>query len=239
MVMNTNITMSEREDLSMEMFATLLCMFSMFAGIFFLITIIIRKIRKKPKKKLYSRGFLISVVVFIISIVLFAIFETPETRIEAEQRRLEQQEQEKAEVEKQVEGSDDKKQEETNDSHEEKKQTKSDVSSYDKFVKDVKKVIQGSVGENETITDVVYKDRDLCVYVDFSEADPTPITYEDLAISRTCSITDEILALTQYYDLWDTVTVDFGDLGYIRNGKENILDSEYGLYFDVETFELK
>lgn len=221
----------------MEMFATLLCMFSMFAGLFFLLAIIVRKIRKKPKKKLYSWGFPISVVVFIISIILFAIFETPETKAEVEQRRLEQQEQEKVEEKKKAEEIEDKKQEE--EKYEDEEQTKSDGVSYDEFVKDVKKVIQGSVGENETITDVIYENRDLCVYVDFSKADPTPITFEDLAISRTCSITDEILTLTQYFDLWDTVTVDFGDLGYIRNGKDNILDSEYGLYFDIEKFELK
>ena len=75
----------------MEMLATLLCMFSMFAGIFFIIASIVRKIWKKPKKKLYSRGLLISAIVFVLSIVLFAVFETPETKAENEQRRIEAQ----------------------------------------------------------------------------------------------------------------------------------------------------
>ena len=36
---------------------------------------------------------------------------------------------------------------------------------------------------------------------------------EDLAISRTSSITDAILELTDYDSQWNTITVDFGDVG--------------------------
>lgn len=86
------------------MLATLLCMFSMFAGIFFIIASIVRKIWKKPKKKLYSRGLLISAIVFVLSIVLFAVFETPETKAENEQRRIEAQKEkeEKEQAEKEA-----------------------------------------------------------------------------------------------------------------------------------------
>lgn len=88
----------------MEMLATLLCMFSMFAGIFFIIASIVRKIWKKPKKKLYSRSLLISAIVFVLSIVLFAVFETPETKAENEQRRIEAQKEkeEKEQAEKEA-----------------------------------------------------------------------------------------------------------------------------------------
>lgn len=88
----------------MEMLATLLCMFSMFAGIFFIIASIVRKIWKKPKKKLYSRGLLISAIVFVLSVVLFAVFETPETKAENEQRRIEAQKEkeEKEQAEKEA-----------------------------------------------------------------------------------------------------------------------------------------
>lgn len=80
----------------METFATLLCMFSMFSGIFFIISLIIQKIRKKTKTKRYSRGLFISIVVFILSIVLFAIFQTPESRAKYEQERIEQQKEKEA-----------------------------------------------------------------------------------------------------------------------------------------------
>ena len=94
--------------------------------------------------------------------------------------------------------------------------------SVDKFIEDVKSVIQYDIGENEEIKDVTLENGNLCVYVDISNADPTPLTMEDLALSRTSSITDAILELTQYDNEWNTITVDFEDLGYIKNSKENI-----------------
>ena len=53
-----------------------------------------------------------------------------------------------------------------------------------------------------TNIDVVLKDGDLCVTVDLSNANPEPLTMEDLAISRTGSITDAILELTDYDSYW-------------------------------------
>lgn len=83
----------------MEMFATLLCMISMFTGLFFVIALIINRVKRKPKKKRYSRGVLISIIVFIASIVLFAVFETPESKEKYEQQRIERQEQAEKEKE--------------------------------------------------------------------------------------------------------------------------------------------
>lgn len=88
----------------MELFATLLCMFSLFGGICFIVALIFRKIRKKPKNKVYSRGLLVSVLIFIISVILFGVFQTPESRAKYEQQRIAQQkekeEKEQAEKEK-------------------------------------------------------------------------------------------------------------------------------------------
>ena len=90
----------------MELFATLLCMFSMLGFIFFCVSLIIRKIRKKPKNKVHSRGLLISIIVFVVSIVLFGVFQTPESKAGYERQRIEAQkekeEKEKAKKEKKV-----------------------------------------------------------------------------------------------------------------------------------------
>ena len=75
----------------MESFALLLVMLSMLGGIFFIVALIIRKIRKKPKNKVYSRGLLISILAFVLGIVLFAVFETPESKARYEQQRIEEQ----------------------------------------------------------------------------------------------------------------------------------------------------
>ena len=108
----------------------------------------------------------------------------------------------------------------------------------DFFIKDVKQAIKGAVGENEAITDVTLDNKNLCVYVDFSQTDPSPLTFEDLMISRTSSITDAILNLTQYESLWKTITVDFNDLGYIKNKKKDMELGSVGKYFPIEGFEI-
>ena len=110
---------------------------------------------------------------------------------------------------------------------------------YQVLLEEAKTVTQGSVGENEQITGIEYNNRDLRVYVDLSQATPDPLTYEDLAISRTSSITDQLLTLKGYLNLWDTITVDFGDIGYIKNPKQNIESNGYGFYFNSANFKLE
>ena len=90
--------------------------------------------------------------------------------------------------------------------------------SPDNFVADVKDVIQGAIGSNEVITDVVLK---------------------DLALSRTGSITDAILELKDYDSLWETITVDFGEVGHITNNKADIQTGMGGRYFPGENFKLQ
>ena len=113
--------------------------------------------------------------------------------------------------------------------------------SSDKFISEVKEVIQGAIGsEDESITDVVLKDGDLHITVDLSKANPEPLTIEDLAISRTGSITDAILELADYDNQWNTITVDFGDVGKVVCDKDSIKENEAGgRYFPSENFTLE
>lgn len=121
----------------------------------------------------------------------------------------------------------------------EETKTTEDVSK-DKFVKEVKTAIQGAISsKDESVTDVVLKDGDLCVYVDFSKTDPSPLTLEDLALSRTSSITDVILELKDYDSLWETITVDFGETGHITNNKADIENNGFGRYFPADDFKLE
>lgn len=108
--------------------------------------------------------------------------------------------------------------------------TNTQNTSSEEFVKDVESVIQNAIAaEGESITDVVLNNRDLHVTVDLSNADLTFLTVKDLAISRASSITDEILDLSDYDDLWDTITVDFGDIGKIVCSKDDVTENEYGM----------
>lgn len=107
--------------------------------------------------------------------------------------------------------------------------------SADRFVEEVKTAIQGAISsKDESITDVVLQNGDLCVYVDFSEKDPAPLTLEDLALARTSSITDAILELKDYDSLWETITVDFGAIGHITNSKENMEINGAGRHFPAD-----
>lgn len=111
--------------------------------------------------------------------------------------------------------------------------------SNDSFVEDVKSVIQGTVGSGEAIQSVSFENRNLCISVDLGETDSCPIPAKELAFSRTGSITDQILNLYEYDALWDTITIDFGDLGYIKNFQKDIRKNEYGMrYFPEENFKL-
>ncbi len=115
-----------------------------------------------------------------------------------------------------------------------------DISSektVDNFVKEIKNLIADDIGEGESITDVKLNDKDLCIQVDISDGDTSILTLDDLAISRTSSITDDILGLEDYDELWETITVDFGNIGKITNSKADIETNEYGLrYFPPENF---
>lgn len=118
--------------------------------------------------------------------------------------------------------------------------SQTDDVSAEKFVEEVKTVIQGAISsKTETITDVVLENGDLCVYVDFSKADPSPLTFEDLALSRTSSITDAILELKDYDELWETITIDFGDVGHITNSKADMQNNGFGRYFPAEDFKIE
>ena len=111
--------------------------------------------------------------------------------------------------------------------------------SEDDFIADVKEAIKGDVGVDEKISKVTFENGDLCVYVDFSKMDPTPLTKEDMALARTSTITDSILELTQYEPMWKTITIDFGEVGYIKNGKDNIEESILGKCFDDVNFVIE
>ncbi len=130
-----------------------------------------------------------------------------------------------------------------NISSKEVKQATSDVAieaqeiSPETFISEVEEILQREIGENESITGVVLKDGDLCVTVNLSKTNPGPLTIEDLAISRTSSITDAILTLTDYDSLWNMITIDFEGVGKITNSKDKIKVNEFGgRYFPSENF---
>lgn len=104
----------------------------------------------------------------------------------------------------------------------------------DTLIATVREAIDGAVGEGETITDVSFDGTNLNISVDMSGVTDSPLPVEIIAESRVSSITDEILALDDsYYNTWETVTVDFGDIGRIVCDKSMVKDEGYGKFFEV------
>ena len=183
--------------------------------------------QKKIVKPQYSKGLLISVITLFFSFMLVLIFTPTQTETKKESKPKKKVET----VTSTPESTDTTTTTDDNSPTEEER--------INKFVEEAKTVTQDSIGENEQITNIEYNNRDLRVYVDLSQATPDPLTYEDLAISRTSSITDQLLTLKGYLNLWDTITVDFGDIGYIKNPKQNIESNGYGFYFNSANFKLE
>ena len=116
----------------------------------------------------------------------------------------------------------------------------SDSQKTEEYLKKVKEKANGAIAENgETIKNVTFENKVLTVSVDISEADPSPLTYDMLAESRAGSITDAILDLEEYFDLWESITIDFGKIGKISVNKSDAEKNEYGLaYFPEEKLTL-
>ncbi len=105
------------------------------------------------------------------------------------------------------------------------------VTTTDIFLEEVKYIINDLVEQDEKIQNVKLENGILYIFIDLSSVDTQWLTYEDIMISRTSAITDVILELTQYENMWNAITVDYGVHGYICNEKANKQRNEYGFYF--------
>lgn len=104
----------------------------------------------------------------------------------------------------------------------------------DELIAAVKEAIDGQIGKGERYSDISFDGKDLTVKVDLSGADTSILTRELIAESRTSSITDGILQLDdKYYNTWNTMTIDFGDIGSISFDKSAVKDGGLGRYVEV------
>ncbi len=110
----------------------------------------------------------------------------------------------------------------------------------DSFIQEIRSSISGSVGEGETITDISLTDGNVCINVDLSGTDTSLLSVDDIAISRAGSITDDFLEISDYDNLWDSITIDFGNVGKIKVNKNDVITNEYGdRCFDESQFVLE
>ena len=96
----------------------------------------------------------------------------------------------------------------------------------------LKSIDYSEITHGETITDIAIENRTVIISVDMSTADTGSFDARDIAESDYSSITDAALEIVDFDDLWDSMIVDFGDLGSITKTKEDIKDEGYGRFFD-------
>ena len=103
----------------------------------------------------------------------------------------------------------------------------------EELIATVKEAIDGTVGEGEKIVDVTFGDNNLTVIIDLSGANTSIFTAKDIALSRISSVTDKILGLDdKYYNTWETITLDFGNVGKAILDKSLVTDQGFGKYFN-------
>lgn len=97
----------------------------------------------------------------------------------------------------------------------------------------------GALNKDETLTSVNLDNKTLSIKVDISNVDPSPLTMDDYIWGRTTSITDAVLELTEYKELWEDIVCDFGEAGKISNNKSNIVVTPAGEAFDSANFKIE
>ena len=114
------------------------------------------------------------------------------------------------------------------------------TASPDDLIAKVREAIDGSVGKDEKITDVVLNGSALTIFVDLSKAETSILSAKDIALMRISSIADDILDLDdQYMNAWETIVLDFGQEGKATLNKGMIINSGYGKYFEFTDDILK
>lgn len=90
----------------------------------------------------------------------------------------------------------------------------------------------------EVKTVAMRENKELYIEIDVTHAnDNSTIKFplEDVAEVSVSNITDPILDLDDtYYNMWDTITLDFGAYGHVTFSKSDVTDNGYGKYFPID-----
>ncbi len=88
---------------------------------------------------------------------------------------------------------------------------------------------------DERLISVSNANRNIQINTDISNVDTSVRPYSYIIDDVVGMLTDVLLKYPEYDDLWDTVTVDFGEFGSVTNNKFNIVEDELGRYFEPDT----
>ena len=100
----------------------------------------------------------------------------------------------------------------------------------DSFIETVRSNIRRSLGPRDKINDITIENKELRISISLER--------NDVILSRFASVTEHILTIEDGYDLWDTITIDFGSLGHITKTKDDIDISENVPRFIVDASDI-
>lgn len=117
----------------------------------------------------------------------------------------------------------------------------SDVSpvSSDELIAKVTELLPDNMTEGAELKNVaVREDKDLFIEVDLTHANDNSnikLPLDVVAETSVSQITDPILDLgDEYYNAWNTITLDFGDYGHVTFSKSDVTANAAGKYFSYE-----
>lgn len=107
------------------------------------------------------------------------------------------------------------------------------------LVQAVNELLPDNIPEGVEIKNVTLREnKDLYIEIDVSHAnDNSTIKFplQDVAEVSVSNITDPILDLDDTcYNMWDTITLDFGAYGHVTFSKSDVTDNGYGKYFPID-----
>nr|DAR80483.1 MAG TPA: outer membrane protein assembly factor [Caudoviricetes sp.] len=111
--------------------------------------------------------------------------------------------------------------------------------SSEELVAKVTEMLPDNMTEGAELKNVtVREDKDLFIEVDLTHANDNSnikLPLDVVAETSVSQITDPILDLgDEYYNAWNTITLDFGDYGHVTFSKSDVTASAAGKYFSYE-----
>lgn len=111
--------------------------------------------------------------------------------------------------------------------------------SSEELVAKVTEMLPDNMTEGAELKNVaVREDKDLFIEVDLTHANDNSnikLPLDVVAETSVSQITDPILDLgDEYYNAWNTITLDFGDYGHVTFSKSDVTANAAGKYFSYE-----
>ena len=237
----------------MEGLATFLVLIFMIGFIISVVGLVISIFKRNFRftKKHMGLAILVCFIGFIASMIMFAHFETDETKARVAQQNAQKEADKQAkEEEKKQKETDNQKEneteseevktentqeytlEETDKSNNVDTTAQGNLKNEEISLDEIKEIIKGDVGQGEQITNTSFDGKTIVIDIDLGTP-PNNIKPKDLASNRYSSISDDLLE----YNFWNVLTVNFKNVGTVTLNADEASSNSWGKYFEGNLIE--